>query len=187
MRRALLFGAAGLSLSVLSGCAGSGGSVAPTATVTETVTVGATAPEDDVASTPSNEGEATPAGAQAKFGETYSYGDGLQITVSKPAPYRPSQYAACEKGATHLVWTVTVKNGTAEPYDPGGYSDTVQSGQSEGSSCFDTAKGLEGEPSTTLLAGRTVTWKVGFGVENPNDVVMEVRPGFEYESAIFTS
>jgi hypothetical protein len=186
MRSTVLLAAASLIMATLSGCSSSTGSVSPTATVTETVTANASEPPDD-ASTPAGEGEETPAGAQAKFGETFSYGDGLQITVSKPAPYRPSQYAACDKGVSHLVWTVTVKNGTTEPYDPSGYSDTVQSGQTEGSSCFDSGKGLEGEPNTTLLAGRTVTWKVGFGVENPDDVVMEVRPGFEYESTIFTS
>lgn len=176
-----------LAAVTLAACGGTGGSVSPTVTVTETVTAGAESSSE--ASTPTDEpsSDTTPDGAQAKFGQTYTYTDGLAVTVSAPKPYKPSQYAACDKAKSYIAFTITLKNGTGKVFDPSLFHETVQSGQTEGDSCFDSQQGLGGGPDTKLLAGRTVTWKVGFGIADPKDIVMEVTPSFDYDSAIFTN
>lgn len=47
------------------------------------------------------------------------------------------------------------------------------------------AKGVEGEPSTKLMPGRQAKWKVVFGLMKASDLVLEVRPGFDYESVMY--
>jgi hypothetical protein len=37
-----------------------------------------------------------------------------------------------------------------------------------------------------VTRSQTQTITIGFGVSNPDDVVMEVTPGFEYKGAFFT-
>ncbi len=171
----------------LAACGGTSGSVNPTVTVTQTVTAGGQSPSDE--STPSSEPstESTPMGAQATFGQTYTYTDGLAVTVSKPAPYKPSQYAACDKASAYVMFTMTLKNGTGKAFDPAVFHQTVQSGSAEAGSCFDSGKDIGGSPNTKLLNGRTVIWKVAYGVADAKDIVMEVTPSFDYDSVIFAS
>jgi len=122
-----------------------------------------------------------------RFGETWEWEDGMQVTVSTPKKYRPSEYAAGTDGYTKFVqFTVTVKNGTKKKVDLIGMAD-VASGDTEGHEVFDSGKGIEGSPSTSILPGRKVTYKVAFGVENPSDIVFQYGPTFEHEDAIFTS
>ena len=123
------------------------------------------------------------------FGETFTYQDGLAVTVSAPQPFQPSDSAAVGEPAppSYVVFDITVKNGTQANYDPASFMASLQSGTVEGEQVFDSASGLGGTPSTTLLPGRESAFRMAFGVTDPNDLVMEVTPGFEYESAIFTS
>ena len=121
------------------------------------------------------------------FGQTYTWEDGLSVTISAPVAFTPSEFAALEDAAAYVLFDVVIVNGTSENYDPVIFTTTVQSGTAEGSRVFDGASGLGGSPSTALLAGREVTFKIGYGVADPADIVMEVRPGFDYDSAIFTT
>lgn len=124
---------------------------------------------------------------EIRFGQTWEWEDGMQVTVSKPSKYRPSEYAAGKDGHSKFVlFTVTVKNGSKKKVDLIGMAN-VASGDTEGGEVFDSGKGVEGAPSTSILPGRKVTYKVAFGVENPNDIVFQYSPTFEHEDAIFTS
>ena len=84
--------------------------------------------------------------------------------------------------------SIVLTNGTDENFDPSSFSVNLQSGTTEGSQVYDSEQ-LGESPSTTLLPGRSATFKVAFGVTDPEDLVMEVSPtfGFDYESAIFTN
>jgi hypothetical protein len=72
-------------------------------------------------------------------------------------------------------------------YDPATFSASVQSGSTEEDQVYDSANGIGGTPSTILLPGRESVFRMASGGTDPADLVMEVTPGFEYESAIFTS
>ncbi|WP_029433112.1 hypothetical protein [Blastococcus sp. URHD0036] len=87
---------------------------------------------------------------------------------------------------TFLAFDVTVVNGTDANYEPAMFSTTMQSGNAEEQEVFDSEGGLEGSPSTPILPGRETAFTVGYGASNPADLVMQVRPGFEYESVIYT-
>jgi len=125
----------------------------------------------------------------AKFGGAgFTWTDGLAVKVSKPAAFTPSDTAAgSDQFDKFVVMTVTITNGSKAKYDPSLFYMTVSSGDQEADQVYDSAQGISGSPSTSVLAGRSVTFKQAFGVKDPKDIVAEVRPGFDYDSAIFTS
>ena len=124
----------------------------------------------------------------AVFGDTLEYDDGLTVTVSAPQPFTPSDSAHVDgpAPAAFVAFDVTVGNGTATDYDPIGLFVTLQSGSTEEAQVFDTEQGLEGAPYTTLLPGREVSFRIGFGASVPDDLVLQLSPGFEYEPVLFT-
>ncbi len=124
----------------------------------------------------------------ATFGKTYTYKDGLSVTVSAPAPFKPSSSAAgVTKGTSAVVFTITIVNKTTTPFDPVLFHTTAQSGNTEATSIFDSQNGIGLPPSTKLLPGREVTFKTAFSVADPKDIVMEVTPSFQHESVLYSS
>ena len=123
-----------------------------------------------------------------KFGETVTYPNGLQITVKKPVKFKPSEYAFLEESKAYMSFNVVVLNNTGKNFDTSMMYYTLQSGDEEASEVFDSDKGYEGTPSTKLLDGRQAKFKIGFGVNTPEDLVLEMQPGdFESESTIYTN
>ncbi len=177
----------GLALSAVlltAGCAGLPANTVPSAPVGDnrpaTSAPAATYTTDPVPSpTPTDDGVAA-------LGETYLWTDGLAVTISKPSPFEPSRSAAGTDQFDHsVVFDVTIVNKTGTTWDPVMFRATVQSGNQEGSRIFDSAKNLTGAPSTKLLNGREATFKMAFGVADPADIVMEVSPDWDHQSALF--
>lgn len=174
---------------------------APEAPATVTVTQEAPEPEAKPETQPEPKPETEPepkekekaAGGevtegQATLGDTWVYDDGIEVTVAKGEKFEPSDTSAGGEGFDDYVkFAVTVTNNTGESFDPSSTYITVQSGTSEGNQIFDSGANIKGGPSTTLLDGRSVSYDVAFGVDDPKDVVMEIRPSFDYDPAIFTS
>lgn len=125
----------------------------------------------------------------AAFGEVLEYDDGLVVTVGAPQDYTPSDSAYVDgpAPAAFVAFDVTIVNGTGQDFEPIGFLLTLQSGSTEESQVFDSAQGLDGTPYTTLLPGREVSFRVGFGASVPDDLVLEVTPGFDYEPVVYTS
>lgn len=179
MRRLYLALALGLLLST-AGCASEDGDVS-------TPAQGSNRPEAAATNPASAEPSATPA-ANPRFGETFRFVNGLAVMVGTPQPFTPSETAAVQqKAPAYLSFPVTVVNGSSTNYDPALFNATVQSANVEGAQVFDSAQGVNGSPSTTVLPGRESAFRVVFGVTDPADLVLEVTPSFEYDPAIFTS
>ena len=122
------------------------------------------------------------------LGETAKYEDGLEITVAQPLRFHPSEYAAgADSSDLAMALKFTVTNNGTKNFDPSMMMVTAQSGQTQEEPIFDSAQGYTGKPDTVLLPGRTVTFQLAFTVTEPEDVVVEVQPGFEYRSQVFTS
>jgi hypothetical protein len=141
---------------------------------------------------PSPEAASPPTSAAAvnpRFGETYEYEDGLSLTISAPQPYTPSDSAAVGEPVPtqFVVFEVTIKNGTGGNYDPVSFTATMQSGNTEQQQVFDSAAGIGGTPTTPILPGRESVFRIAFGAGDPNDLVMQVSPGFEYDAVIYTT
>jgi hypothetical protein len=108
------------------------------------------------------------------FGKAYTWDDGVTVTVGKPKSFRPSAYAAVEKGKRYVKFTVTVVNKSNKSVDLGLTYISVQSKNQEADEVFDSGSGLKGPPDTKVLKGRVSVFDVGFGVADPRDVVMEI-------------
>lgn len=122
-----------------------------------------------------------------KFGDTVTYQSGLQVTVSKPKAFKPSEYAALPDGnfKSFVRVTITVKNTAATRYDPSEFTSSGSSGDKESGEVYDGEIG--GSPDTKVLKGKSKSWDIGYGVVKGQDFVLEIRPDFDTEEAIFTS
>lgn len=123
----------------------------------------------------------------AAFGDTYKWDNGLEVTIAAPTPFTPSEYATVAGAAAYLTFSVTIINNTGATYDPIQFSVYAQSGSKEASEIYDSANGYNGTPSTSILDGRQSAFNVGFGVSDPSDLVLEVRPGYDYNQTYFTT
>jgi hypothetical protein len=168
-----------------AGPTATGSAVTVTATQTVTETATPTATEQTGATETTDTGSADDT---AKFGSAYTWTDGMKVKISKPADFKPGEYAAgTDNFDAFVVFTITITNGSKKKYDPSLFYMTVQSGDQEGDAVFDSEKGVGGTPNTAVLPGRSVSFKQAFGVKDPKDNVDEVSPGFDYDSAIFTT
>lgn len=123
---------------------------------------------------------------QLTFGETFEWEDGTTATVSKPVNYMPSAYAAGGEGYQHHVkMTVKIVNGSSLPLDASFTSPTVSSGEREGDEIFDDNVG--GGPTANVLPGRTVSFDVAYGVDDPADVIAEFAPTWDHEYAYWSN
>lgn len=128
------------------------------------------------------------AGANLTFGETFTYEDGLALTVSAPEPYTPGEYAFGAEQAANVLLTVTIVNGTTENFDPTLAYPSVSSAGVEGDDIIDSDAGLNLAPQTAVPAGQTITWQVAFSVADAAQMVLEISPSpFDYESVVYTS
>ena len=168
-----------LSGMFLSGCGGE-------SKVTDEPKTGSNASTED-ADEPVTEETSEAPQENPKFGETVTYESGLQVTVSKPKPTRITEYAAMtKKWKAYQAFDVVVLNDSGKNFDVSAMYFTMQSNDEEAEQIFD--EGFDGPPSTTLLDGRQSKFRIGFGVNNPNDMVLELELGdFESEPTIYTN
>jgi hypothetical protein len=123
----------------------------------------------------------------AQFGQVVTYDDGMEISVSEPTPFTPSESAVGADQAANLSFTVTIVNGTGADYQPFSFS-TVTSAGVDASLIIDPDNGAEGLPPVdTIPAGQTVTYVEAYSVADPSDITYDVAPGFEYTTARFTN
>lgn len=148
-------------------------------------------PISDAGTGSNRPGNSEPASAEAsansKFGEAFTFRNNLAVSVSLPEPYTPSSSAAGGESADQfVVFTVTVVNGSTENYDPALFTADLQSGNREADKVYDSANGI-GAPTTVVLPGRESEFRLAFAVSDPEDLVLQVSPAFDYRDAIFTS
>lgn len=171
----------------VAGCSGTQTkATAPTATVTVTA-----APKPTPAPTPStsapSESFTAPANSNApvQWGHVNVWKDGLGVSVSQPSNFKPSS-GATGAGKYNFIFTVTIVNKTGAAYEPRQFQATALSGNAEAESIFDAYQGVPTMPQTMLLDGRELKMKVAFAVANPDDITVQVTPGFNWSPALFT-
>jgi hypothetical protein len=174
---------------VTSACASAGGQKSGEATGTnrpaETVTV--TAPSSSSPTSEDTPSEDTSSSDEAPstelhFGNSFSYEDGLNMTISKPKNFTSSEYNSYQKG---VKFKVTIVNKTGKRWDPTMFTASLQKGNTEAEEIYDSFS-LGDSPNTKLLNGREVTFNIGFVAKATDDLVLEVAPDFEHESVIYT-
>ncbi|MGO3152399.1 MAG: hypothetical protein ACTIJJ_07235 [Galactobacter sp.] len=163
MKRALSLAAAGLLALSLAACSDDDGTV-----------------EKGGAAKPAAESSAPAKEAEAKaptFGDAYEFKSGLKAAVSEPEEFTPGEYAMIDDpdAGTALAFTLTFTNGTDEPYDPSMFDVTVSSAGAEAEKVYDSDS-IGDEPTTSVQPGKSVSFKVGFIIKDPNDITMDLSP-----------
>lgn len=138
---------------------------------------------------PAEDADATdPLEDYARFGESYTYDDGIELAVGAAGPYTPSDTSAGAEGFEQFVrFDVTIVNGSDVEFDPSMVLTSMTSGGTSASEIFDSANGLEGSPMTAVLPGQTVTFPVAYAVTDPADLTLEVMLDWEHDDAVFVT
>lgn len=140
----------------------------------------------------SDSGEATAdAGAATNptFGDTFTYKDGVTVSVSAPTPFTSGQYAAGATQAANVTLTFTIVNGSKKNLDVLAVP-TVTSAGTAASEVIDSDNPSLSviAPTSTVLPGQSLTWTSGYSIADPNNLQVEISPGpFAYDKAIFTN
>ena len=118
------------------------------------------------------------------FGDTFTYDDGVAVTVSAPEAYTPGEYSSGADQAASVVFTVTIENGTDANFDPMPY-ETATSGGVEASKVYDSD--IESSPTTVVPAGQSISYRIVFSVADADQIVFQMSPSFDYDDVVFTS
>jgi hypothetical protein len=145
--------------------------------------IGATTPA--ASGTPDTSGTSAPATSAVGFGQTFTYADGLAVTVDRPAAYDPSSYAAGRTNPHAFRVTVRVTNNTGQAFDPTLLSVAMSTAGAPASQVFDSEMGLP--PQNQLQPGRSLTYDVAFSTTtDAGEAQVDVVPSFDHEHAVFT-
>ncbi|MBD3932494.1 DUF4190 domain-containing protein [Streptomyces chumphonensis] len=120
------------------------------------------------------------------FGDASSYPDGLEVAVSSPTPYTPSDTAAGHSPGNETVTVeVTVVNGTDERQDLGlVVVDAKDASGRTAEPVFDT--GIEGLQGTLLPGDESVaTYAFDLPPDAADELTIEVTPDFDHDSALW--
>lgn len=129
-------------------------------------------PSRDVTPSPAVQPESTM--LTKKFGETFTWTDGVELTMSKPRPFT-SGSDAMHPNMKGVVLDVTVKNGSDQPITiMGDVTMLPESGGQETTPIQDKAAGVD-LPEDPVGAGESVKFKVAFSPGE--DLTVEVRHG----------
>jgi hypothetical protein len=146
-----------------------------------------TAPKDASAGGADGSGDEAAAdkGKALVADETSVYDDDVQVTVSAPKPYSPTEFAVGHtEGNQAYQVTVTIENGGKEKYDTSLVTVDARAGKdgvtAEQIFDGDTGGGFEG----MILPGKKATVTVAFDAPaDAKNLTVEVSPGFEYDAS----
>jgi hypothetical protein len=145
--------------------------------------IGATTPA--ASGTPGTSDTSAPATSAVGFGQTFTYADGLAVTVDLPTAYDPSSYAAGNTNPHAFGVTVRVTNNTGQAFDPTLLSVAMSTAGAPASQVFDSEMGLP--PQNQLQPGRSLTYDVAFSTTtDAGEAQVDVVPSFDHEHAVFT-
>jgi uncharacterized protein affecting Mg2+/Co2+ transport len=142
--------------------------------------IGATTPAAAPAPSP-----AAPATSAVAFGQTFTYADGLAVTVGAPTSYDPASYAAGHTNPHAYAVTVRVTNDTGAAFDPTLMRVLMTTDGAPASQVFDGESGLP--PQSRLQPGRSLTYEVAFSTTTDSgEAQVDVVPSFSHDHAVFT-
>ncbi|WP_181780893.1 sulfur globule family protein [Pseudonocardia pini] len=122
------------------------------------------------------------------FGQTFTYGDGLAVTIAAPQKYTPSSSAYPQDVDRAVLVTVTVTNGSTSAFDVNtfGNGPNASFAGAQAPEMFDSAK-VDSASTSTLLPGKTYTYEKIFSVGTaPGEMQLEWTRDILSDPVIFT-
>ena len=123
------------------------------------------------------------------FGETMVYENGVELTVSAPEPFEPSEAALGVDQDPNVVFTLTITNNSTQEFESFPWPWVTSGGQgATGISDVSDNQLVAGPgPDALIVPGGSVTLKSAWSVADPGSLTMQVSPDFAYEEANFTN
>ena len=122
-----------------------------------------------------------------RFGESHEFLGGIVVSIGKPVEFKATEDSIAgdpSEWAHYITFTVRITNGDTQ-FDPSEGVFTINDGIQEGEEMYGAA--VDGLPSTALTPKREVSFKMGFGVDALDDLVLEYTPGSDGESVVYAS
>jgi hypothetical protein len=132
-----------------------------------------------------------PAADAPTWGKRYTWEDGLAVEVAAPAACEPGEYAVPDGIERAVKFTVTVVNGTNEPFDAvlltiGGDAQ-FDGKKAETIIDIDGPCDSIGLDSGTVMPGKTFTYEVAYAVgPEPGEMQLTFQPAFNSDKAVYT-
>lgn len=149
----------------------------------------ASASESAVESSAAATGSASALDGVLQFGDTAEFEDGLRLTMSEPrTDYVPGEYVARldESLTDYIAFTVTIENGTSEPFEPLFYAEGNSGGKAV-DQIFDSEQNIGSAPSGRILPGESVTFDVAFAVADSESVTLDVSVDFDHDAVLYSN
>lgn len=125
-----------------------------------------------------------------QFGQTWTYEDGLAVTIKYLGSGHASSTAAGAE-STHgamQLFRITLANGSKKTVDGSLAlidSVTVGADGDDAEEVFDSERGLDGADFTKITPGRKQSFKVGYAIKGAKTVQVQFSAGTEYDSVIY--
>jgi hypothetical protein len=118
--------------------------------------------------------------------DTFTYADGLAVSISKAEVYTPGKYAAGDDFPVSVRLVVTVTNNSSKAFDPALFRvDASFAGQSA-SQIIDLTNGIGLAPQAQVLPGKSISFPVAFSiVEGAGELQVDATPSFSHNSSVF--
>jgi len=118
--------------------------------------------------------------------DTFTYADGLVVSISKAERFTPSRYSAGNDYPVAVKLIVTVTNNSSKAFDPTLFQVNASFAGQAASQIFDSQNGLGLAPQTQVLPGKSINFPVAFSiVEGPGELQVDARPSFSHNSSVF--
>ncbi|MPY78333.1 MAG: hypothetical protein GEV04_07525 [Actinophytocola sp.] len=132
---------------------------------------------DSTSAHPSSIGP-TPGTNEQAFGDQFTFGNGLSITVSRPTSFTPSKTAYPEAPRA-VAFEIVIDNGTEWAYYLSDLSITAWVGGEESPELIDTTQGYNGivDISTEVPVASKTRMTLAYAAERDTDMVrLRIRP-----------
>ncbi|WP_435199607.1 hypothetical protein [Janibacter sp. GS2] len=114
------------------------------------------------------------------FGQTYDWPSvGLSVKIERDGFYNGEQQYGPR-------FKFTMKNTGDKPYDIGTPGINTQVDDADAEEIWDDTKGMEGNPGTVVLPGKSTTYTSVWEGSKASAVIISVQPDMETEAAYFT-
>lgn len=122
-----------------------------------------------------------------KIGDTYTWDDGVALTISEPTAFKPSDTASFTDDKSmkdFQKYTITIKNDSDKAIEPMFVVNGLSGGK-EIDQIFDSEQNVGGGPNAKLQPGKSVTFDVAFAMVDHKDLSLDAYIDTDHRDVTF--